>query len=136
MPFVRPSCEAIKAVAKTRGYVRSIGGRIHHCPPDGGLYKVVNYLIQGSAADILKLGLRKAWQAGVFSVLKAHLTVHDEVVFSIPQTKEGVQAAEALAEAMLTDVKLKVPIRIDKEIGPDWSSCTYDNWVDLQKRVA
>jgi DNA polymerase-1 len=136
MPFVKPSCEAIKAVARSRGFVRSIGGRIHHCPPDGGLYKMVNYLVQGSAADTLKLGLRKAWNAGVFNVLKAHLTVHDEVVFSIPITREGVEAAEELGEALLTDLKLKVPIRIDKEVGPNWAECTYENWEALKRRVA
>jgi DNA polymerase I-like protein with 3'-5' exonuclease and polymerase domains len=136
MPFVKPSCEAIKAVARTRGFVRSIGGRMHHCPPDGGLYKVVNYLVQGSAADILKLGIRKAWQAGVFDVLKAHLTVHDEVVFSIPQTKIGVEAAEELSRCMLTDLTLKVPIRIDKEIGPNWAECNVENWENLKARVA
>jgi DNA polymerase-1 len=135
MPFVKPSCDAIKNTAKVRGYVRSIGGRLHHVPPDGGMYKVVNYLVQGSAADILKLGLRKAWNAGVFSVLKAHLTVHDEVVFSMPQTLEGMQAAEELAQCMLTDVQLKVPIRIDKEIGKHWADCTSDNWTAFRSGI-
>lgn len=136
MPFVRPSCEAIKAVAKSRGYVRSIGGRIHHKPPDGGIYKIVNYLIQGSAADIMKLGLRRAWESGVFSVLHAHLTVHDELVFSIPRTKAGVEAAKDLAETLLLrDLKIKVPLKIDTEVGPNWGACTKENWEQFCKEV-
>jgi DNA polymerase-1 len=136
LPFVRPTCESIKAVAKQRGYVRSIGGRLHHVPPDGGLYKVVNYLVQGSAADYIKIGMRRAWDAGVFSVLKPHLTIHDELLFSMPLTREGIQAADALEEAMLPDMGLRVPLRLDKESGDTWGTVSAETWEADYKRLS
>jgi len=137
MPFVKPSCEAIKAAAQQRGFVRSKEGRIHHVPLDGGVYKVVNYLIQGSAAGVMKQGLKNAWDAGVFDVLHPHLTIHDEIVFSIPQTLEGVQACEELKYQLLKpgeQFNLKVPLRIDTEIGEDWGHCENDNYIKLKER--
>jgi DNA polymerase-1 len=133
MPFVKPSCTAIKATASKRGWVRSLGGRVHHVPPDKKIYKVVNYLVQGSAADVLKLGMLKAWKAGVFNELKIHLTVHDELVFSIPLTEAGIEAASELGRCMLTDLKLKVPIRVDEETGPHWAACTGEHWEETKR---
>ena len=88
LTFVKPTTMAIQAVAQREQQIRSIGGRLHRNPPDGHLYKMTNYLIQGSAADINKMGLRDAWKSGIFNTLKLHLTVHDEVVCSVPKNKE------------------------------------------------
>jgi len=138
MPFVKPSVEAIKAVGKQRGYVKSMGGRLHRMPPDGGIYKLVNYLIQGSAADIMKMGIADAYEAGIFNVLKMHLTVHDELVFSIPQTKEGYEACIELVDILEHPLKgelpLKVPMKIDTEVGPNWSDCNGAHWKEFEGR--
>jgi DNA polymerase I-like protein with 3'-5' exonuclease and polymerase domains len=130
MTFLRPTTRSISATAEKYGYIRSLGGRIHHCPTDGGLYRMPNYLIQGTAADILKLGLAEGWNSGVFNVLKLHSTVHDENVFSIPQTKEGAEACKELIHCMTTKVEediknltgtaLRVPIVLDDDAGPNW----------------
>lgn len=121
MTFVRPTTNSIQVLARQYGSIRSVGGRIHRLPPDGRDYAIVNYLIQGSAADILKMGLRDGWNAGVFNVLKLHLTVHDENIFSIPRTKEGVEAAMEFKRCMIECIKgLKIPIGVDAEVGPNW----------------
>ena len=134
LPYVRPSCQRIQNTGKSRGYVRTIHGRRQRVPTDGKLYKLVNYLVQGSAADILKAGLVAGWEAGVFDVLKIHMTVHDENVFSIPHTKEGVQAAQEFARIMAETTQLKVPITVDTEAGPNWGHCTLENWNQLLDR--
>ena len=117
-----------------RGYVRTLSGRRQRMPLDGGSYKLVNYLIQGSAADLLKKGLVDAWDAGVFNVLKLHAQVHDEVVFSIPDTREGYEACLKLKECMANAYPLKIPLGVDTEIGPDWGHCTMENWEAFEQK--
>ena len=128
IPFVDPTGRLIMQTGERRGYVRTLSGRRQRMPLDGGSYKLVNYLIQGSAADLLKKGLVDAWDAGVFDVLKLHAQVHDEVVFSIPQTREGYEACLKLKECMMNAYPLKIPLGVDTEIGPDWGHCTMENW--------
>ena len=128
IPFVDTTGRAIMITGERRGYVRTLSGRRQRMPSDGGSYKLVNYLIQGSAADLLKKGLVDAWNAGVFKVLKLHAQIHDEVVFSIPDTKEGYEACLKLKECMANAYPLKIPLGVDTEIGPDWGHCDIDNW--------
>lgn len=128
VPFVKPTCNKIMQVGQMRGYVRTLSGRRQRMPLDGGAYKLINYLIQGSAADLLKKGLVNAWERGVFKVLKLHAQVHDEVVFSIPKTKEGYEACKILYECMANAYQLKIPLGVDTEIGNDWGHCDMDTW--------
>ena len=134
IPFVEPTGRAIMNTGERRGYVRTLSGRRQRMPLDKGSYKLVNYLIQGSAADLLKKGLVDAWEAGVFNVLKLHAQIHDEVVFSIPDTREGYVACVGLAECMRNAYPLKIPLGVDTEIGPDWGHCDMDNWEAFEKK--
>ena len=134
IPFVDTTGRAIMTTGERRGYVRTLSGRRQRMPLDGGSYKLVNYLIQGSAADLLKKGLVDAWDAGVFNVLKLHAQVHDEVVFSIPDTREGYEACLKLKECMANAYPLKIPLGVDTEIGPDWGHCTMENWEAFEQK--
>lgn len=136
IPFVDPTCRLIMQTGERRGYVRTLSGRRQRMPDDGGSYKLVNYLIQGSAADLLKKGLVDAWDQGVFDELKLHAQVHDEVVFSIPKTKAGYEACVTLQECMKNSYKLKIPLGVDTEIGPDWGHCDIDNWEAFKNEIA
>lgn len=134
IPFVDPTGKLIMKKGERRGYVRTLSGRRQRMPLDGNSYKLVNYLIQGSAADLLKKGLVDAWDAGVFNVLKLHAQVHDEVVFSIPQTKEGYESCVKLRECMKNAYPLRIPLGVDTEIGPDWGHCNMKNWEAFEQK--
>lgn len=134
IPFVDPTCRLIIQTGERRGYVRTLSGRRQRMPLDGGAYKLVNYLIQGSAADLLKKGLVDAWDKGVFKVLKLHAQIHDEIVFSIPKTKEGYKACCTLYDCMAHAYDLRIPIGVDTEIGPDWGHCDMDNWEAFEQK--
>lgn len=135
VPFVRGTANDIQATGRRRGYVKTISGRRQRMPPDSAAYKLVNYLVQGSAADILKKALVDAWEQGVFDVLTPHAAVHDELVFSIPNTKPGVEAALQLQKCMQNAYELTVPTGVDTEVGPDWGHCNEDNFKQLLKEV-
>jgi DNA polymerase-1 len=123
--FVRPTMRAIQNKGKSRGYVRTLSGRRQRMPEDGGAYKLVNYLCQGSASDVCKKGLVDSWEAGIFNVLHPHITVHDENVASMPKTKTGVEASIEFGKCMENAYQIKVPITVDREAGDDWGHCKY-----------
>lgn len=142
LPVIRDTMTWVQNISQQQGYIKSIGGRIHHKPKpqfiDGKwnnmIYKMTNYLIQGSAAEVLKHGLLDAWNEGVFDILKLHITVHDENVVSIPYTKVGVEAAQALQHCMENSYKqqLLVPMKAVGEVGPNWGYWKDDIWQRMQ----
>lgn len=90
----------IDKVIKERGFVYTLGKRKQYVPRDKS-YVGLNALIQGSAADIMKVGLRQAEEA--LSMFKGTplLTVHDEVVAEVPLGWEE-QALAGLRHALVT----------------------------------
>lgn len=137
LKFIKPTMMLMEETCKRRGWLWTLGRRKIRPPVpvkgyngkvDVPWYKVVNYLVQGSASDILKKGLVMGWEHGVFDTLKLHGTVHDENVFSIPDSKEGMEAAVHFAECMSQCVQLSVPVRVDREIGWDWGNCKGSIW--------
>lgn len=82
-------------------------------------HKALNALIQGSAADLLKKAMIRVAQIVDWKNTFLHLTVHDELDFSIPKGEEGAKFRKQVRECM-EDWPLSVPIRVDLETGPDW----------------
>jgi DNA polymerase I-like protein with 3'-5' exonuclease and polymerase domains len=83
-------------------------------------HKALNALLQGSAADLMKQAMVQMWDAGLFSVLVPHLTVHDEFNSSVPNTAEGRQAFDEMRHIMETTLKLDIPILADGSLGRNW----------------
>ncbi len=146
-PVVKDTMAWAQDVARTYGYVDTMGGRRLHKPtpqydPVTGkindyLYKMLNKLIQGTAADILKQALITANEAGIYDVLTLHLLVHDEQVNSVPFTKEGTEAAVELQHIMGNVYKeqLLVPIKAECELGPNWGYWSDRIYKDMQQGI-
>ena len=120
VPFVKYTAHKIAEKAKATGYVKTILGRRAHLPDPQKGYIMINRLIQGSAADLMKKAMAMAFEKGVFDILIPHITVHDELDCSMPKTKEGISAAKELKHIMETCIKLRVPIIAECEIGESW----------------
>lgn len=147
LPVIRDTMQVVQTAAKLQGYVRTIGGRYQHKPkpvfdPATGkvndfIYKMLNKLIQGSAADILKWSLLKSYEDGLFNVLTMHITVHDENVVSIPFNKEGTEAAVQFKRNMDMSFhdKLLVPMKACAEVGPNWGYWDHDIWDEMTSGV-
>lgn len=82
-------------------------------------HKALNRLLQGSAADQMKLAMVMAHKEGIFDRIGyPHVTVHDELDFSYhPDMKEDF---DLLKEIMESAIPLNVPVLADFEFGPDW----------------
>ena len=82
----------------------------------------MNFPIQGSAADILKVAMidvHKALPSVAGGKARMILTVHDELLFEAP--KEAADETAALvADVMEKAVPLKVPLTADVGIGENW----------------
>jgi DNA polymerase I-like protein with 3'-5' exonuclease and polymerase domains len=75
-------------------------------------HKAMNRLIQGSAADMTKKAMQILYAEGIIP----HLQVHDELDISI----ESPEHIARIKEIMETCVELRVPIKVDVEVGPNW----------------
>lgn len=94
-------------------------------PTRASTHKALNALLQGSAADLMKAAMVKMWDDGVFNVLIPHLTVHDELNSSVPDTKEGREAFEHQRQVMqdargLLGQDMAIPILADGTLGSNW----------------
>ena len=146
-PVIKDTMEWCQNIAKAQGYIDTMGGRRQHKPkpaydPATGkindfIYKMLNKLIQGTAADILKTALINAYEAGIYNVLDLHLLVHDEQVVSTPFTKEGCEATVELQQTMASVYKdqLLVPIKAECELGPNWGYWSSRIYKDMQNGI-
>jgi DNA polymerase-1 len=80
-----------------------------------------NTPIQGTAADILKVAMVKLGSGDVVPGARMVLTVHDELVFEVPEAKVA-DAIARIREAMESAVKLDVPLQVDAGSGPNWNA--------------
>ena len=80
----------------------------------------VNMPIQGTAADIMKRAM-----IDVHAALAADpdarmiLTVHDELLFEVPENRAG-EIAAIVQEKMQSAARLEVPLTVDVGIGGNW----------------
>lgn len=80
-----------------------------------------NTPIQGSAADILKIAMVQLGKGDVVPGARMVLTVHDELVFEVPEGG-AKEAAHRVREAMSGAMKLDVPLVVDAGFGPNWAA--------------
>jgi len=83
----------------------------------------VNAVIQGSAADLIKvamINIQRKIETEQLPV-KLILQIHDELVFELP-TAEADKHAQWIAKAMTSAIKLDVPQKVDINYGPTWLS--------------
>jgi DNA polymerase-1 len=79
-----------------------------------------NTPIQGTAADILKLAMIDLGRADAVPGARMVLTVHDELVFEVPEA-DAEQAAARIRERMAGAMTLAVPLVVDVGWGKSWA---------------
>jgi DNA polymerase-1 len=83
----------------------------------------VNTVVQGSAADQIKVAMRTIQQKIDAENLPVSmlLQIHDELLFELPAA-EADRHAKWIAEQMTGAIKLAVPLKVDINYGPSWLS--------------
>ena len=124
---VREFMENTLESARQSGSVRTLLGRLRRVPELRSSHQgrrsaaervVMNTPIQGSAADLLKLAML-ALRAPVTPGCRMILTVHDELVFEVPDA-EIEQAAPSIKRKMESIYTLDVPLVVDVGHGKAW----------------
>ena len=100
-----------------QGYVHTWTGRRIPCDEDR-TYTLVNYLIQGGAAEVFKSNLVKLDQADLTDYLI--VPVHDEIVLEAPR-KDAEEIKQLVRQCMTTTEGWSVPLTADVD-GP------LENW--------
>ncbi len=131
MPSVKGWIEQTKESARETGHVDTLFGRRRiipeiHAPAFNermaGEREAVNTVIQGTAADLIKLAMLRVQGALDASDLKARvlLQVHDELLLEVPENE--VDAVTKLVTEEMTGVKgLKVPLMVNTAVGSNWN---------------
>jgi DNA polymerase I len=125
---VRTFMESTLAAARAGESVRTLLGRRRLVPDIGHANRArrlaaeriaMNTPIQGTAADLLKLAML-ALRDPVTPGTRMILTVHDELVFEVPEG-EAPEAGERIRAAMQQVQPLTVPLVVDIGVGRTWS---------------
>lgn len=127
IPGVKDMLENASAVAKSRGYVRTILGRRVRFPGGQFTHKAGGLIFQGSAADALKVKivqLDRYFEDSKGENGSLRLNVHDEYDCYVPEGRTDVHAD---INRIVTDfhsesepIKFRVPILTDQGIGKNW----------------
>jgi len=129
-PAVREFRERAIEGAKDNGYVTTIMGRRRPIPelrsgnPNTrrlGERLAVNSVIQGSAADIIKVAMVRCHRALLEAGTKTRLVlqIHDELLFEGPPG-EMDEVAELVRREMCAAYRLDPPLEVDVGVGKDW----------------
>lgn len=96
-----------------QGFVHTWTGRRIPCD-EGRVYTLVNYLIQGGAAEVFKNNLVKLDQADLTELLI--VPVHDEIVLQAPR-EDAEEVKRLVQQCMTTEEGWAVPLTADVD-GP------------------
>ena len=128
-PRVRSFLDEVVAQATKDGFTTTMLGRRRYVPELAshnprvrslGERQALNAPIQGSAADIIKLAMVRADRALGDRDARMVLTVHDELVFEVPDSQVEETAA-LIREAMEHAIELDVPMDVDLHWGKNWA---------------
>lgn len=124
VPGVKEVLQQASAIAKSRGFVKTIMDRHIRFPGGQFTHKAGGLVFQGSAADALKVKLVEVHQFLKGSDGRLLLNVHDEFDTSLPKGETRLDAGikEIIQDFSSETAKIKflVPILADMKRGPNW----------------
>ncbi len=131
-PAVRRFIEATIEQGTEQGYVSTLFGRRRQVPElrsrrwemrKQGERFAVNMVIQGTAADIMKIAMVRAHRALATAGLRTRLIlqIHDELLFEGPEEEAERVRALAITE-MEAAYAMDPPLAVEAGVGRDWLS--------------
>ncbi len=127
---VRDFTAEILQRAKADGYVTTILGRrrwidgIDQMDPKRLNFPertAINTVIQGSAADLIKVAMNRIWRRARREDRPSRLLIqiHDELIFEMPR-KHLKTEQEWITEELVGAMELKVPLKVNVASGANW----------------
>jgi len=127
---VKKYIEKLKAVCKEKGYAETYWGRKRTIPEINSRNKndmaygermAVNTVIQGTAADLIKIAMIKICRTFKKKGLSAKLLlqVHDELIFDASKEETEI-AVDIIKDCMENDFNFKLRLKTSIEVGENW----------------
>lgn len=124
---VLAQCSKTGYVSTLLGRRRAIQGVRSQAPRQKNLAErtAINTVIQGSAADLIKLAMLAVDRHIRSERLPARmlLQIHDELLFEVAAPSVD-RLAELVTARMEQAAQLRVPLKVDVKVGPNWSDVT------------
>ena len=112
--------EKVVRIVSSRGWIKNRYGRLYIVPKDLA-YKGVNYLVQGTSADILSermIEVDKYLQDRKSNIL---VQVHDEIICEIHN--DELEEVAPHVQTLLQENTLGIPLEVDVEVcSPSWAT--------------
>lgn len=126
--------ERVEQDAREHGFVTTIAGRRRPLPKitsnntqEQALARrqAINTVIQGSAADIIKIAMCTAWQNADLRALGARmvLQVHDELVLEVPRSNArlaGELVVNIMENVQPAGIPFEPKLKVDWGLGENW----------------
>ena len=131
MATLKAYYDTIVEDAQKHGFVATLAGRRRLLPElhsrnnqlaSQAKRQAVNTVIQGSAADVIKMAMVATHKDKELKALGAQLIlqVHDELIIEAPEA--NIEAAGARLKQIMQDVaSLDVPLKVDLGVGKNWA---------------
>jgi DNA polymerase-1 len=133
-PRIETFLDGVLAECREKGYVTTILGRrraiggVRTATARAGRQRnlaertAVNTVVQGSAADLIKLAMIAIHRRLRRENLPARmlLQIHDELIFEVP-SDQLQNLAQLVTEEMVSVRTLHVPLKVDIQAGPNWA---------------
>jgi len=127
---VRTFTAKVLEAAKRQGYVTTILGRRREITGIGTMdpkrlnfpeRTAINTVIQGSAADLMKVAMNRIWRRGRREGRPSRMVIqiHDELIFETPALRLDEEKGW-IREEMVGAMALKVPLRVYLASGKNW----------------
>lgn len=116
-PGIGAYAEYLARQFRARGYVRNPFGRKLYLDHEERTYALLNYMVQGTGADLLKVATIRADDDLAASGLRATLAMssHDELFLHVH--REDVEEAIPILVRAMTDFPFRVPLEVEVAIA-------------------
>lgn len=123
-PKVLDYQKTVKQVFYKRGYVKDMYGRRYYMQDKRFVYRLYNYLVQGTCADMLKVKMREVYDFLRPYKSRFQMNIHDEMSFEIYNGEEFIIPK---IKAIMEDTpNIVIPIVAEVEV-------TTTNWSEKHK---
>jgi DNA polymerase I-like protein with 3'-5' exonuclease and polymerase domains len=132
LPSIKALDTQLKDLVNGGDPIKTWGGRLYYKEPSKYVekfgrdmdfaYKMLNYLVQGSGADVTKEALVR-YDAHPKRTEDLIVTVYDEIDIDLPMTDKGAHHEMAVLKECMSSVDIKpLVMQSDGEIGSSWGA--------------
>ena len=112
--------EKVVRVVSSRGWIKNRYGRLYVVPKDLA-YKGVNYLVQGTSADILSERMIEVDKYLLGKKSSILVQVHDEIICEVHN--DELEEVTPNIQTLLQENTLGIPLEVDVEVcSPSWAT--------------